>query len=106
MISSMLTFLPILTLILVFFILVQIRTTKSTSGVKQIQQLVSNEFRENRKELSGMLKDNREELSLGIEKLTEKLNEKFTALGETLKVNAKDDREAVSDTHLTLPTIE
>ncbi len=97
MISSMLTFLPFLTLILVFFILVQIRTTKSTSGVKQIQELVSNEFRENRKELSGMLKDNREELSLGIEKLTEKLNEKFTALGETLKVNAKDDREAMTN---------
>ena len=72
-------------LLLVLFIIVQVRSVKSNSGVEQIQELVSNEFRENRKELSGMLKENREELSLGIEKLTEKLNEKFTALGETLK---------------------
>ncbi len=92
-----LTILSALNILFVLFILLQMRSAKSNSGIKQIQDLVGNEFRANRKELSGMLKENREELSLGIEKLTEKLNEKFTALGETLKSNAKDDREAMTN---------
>ena len=51
MIFSILTFLSVLTLILVLFILFQMRSIKSNSGAKQIQELVRNEFRENRKEI-------------------------------------------------------
>ena len=69
----------------------------SDAETDKIKELITIEFRENRKELSGILKENREELSTGIDKLTEKLDEKFKSLGESLKANAKDDREAVTN---------
>ena len=96
MIFPILCVLSVLTLVSVLYVLIQIRSMNSDAGAEKIQELITNEFRENRKELSGMLKENREELSMGIDKLTEKLDEKFKSLGDSLKVNAKDDREAVT----------
>ncbi|MEJ6686362.1 MAG: DNA recombination protein RmuC [Crocinitomicaceae bacterium] len=96
MIFPILCVLSVLTLMSVLYVLIQMRSMNPDTGAEKIQELITNEFRENRKELSGILKENREELSMGIDKLTEKLDEKFKLLGDSLKVNAKDDREAVT----------
>ena len=86
-----------LTFLVVVYILIQLKSLNSDAETDKIKELITIEFRENRKELSGILKENREELSTGIDKLTEKLDEKFKSLGESLKANAKDDREAVTN---------
>ena len=86
-----------LTFLVVVYILIQLKSLNSDAETDKIKELITIEFRENRKELSGILKENREELSTGIDKLTEKLDEKFKSLGESLKDNAKDDREAVTN---------
>ena len=47
-------------------------------------------------ELTSSLRDNREEMSKGIDNLTSKLEEKLSTIAETIKSNAKEDREQLS----------
>ena len=64
----------------------------SGNTVEVFRQLIQTELKENRIELSLALKDNREELSNGLERLTNKLEEKLYQINEGLNSNAKTNR--------------
>lgn len=78
---------------LLVFLSLKIGDNESVSLIDLMRDLLQSELKENRAELSAVLKDNREEFSNGLEKLTTKLEDKFTAMSEGIYKNAKDSRE-------------
>jgi DNA recombination protein RmuC len=58
----------------------------------KVTESIRGEFSLNREEFSKSLKDNRQELTLGLERLTEKMEHKLVSIIETLKVTEKESR--------------
>jgi DNA recombination protein RmuC len=58
----------------------------------KVTESIRGEFSLNREEFSKSLKDNRQELTLGLERLTEKMEQKLVSIIETLKVAEKESR--------------
>jgi DNA recombination protein RmuC len=58
----------------------------------KVTESIRGEFSLNREEFSKSLKDNRQELTLGLERLTEKMDQKLVSIIETLKVAEKESR--------------
>ncbi|MDB4608736.1 DNA recombination protein RmuC [Flavobacteriaceae bacterium] len=59
---------------------------------EKVTEIIRGEFSLNREEFSKSLKDNRQELTLGLERLTEKMEQKLVSIIETLKVTEKESR--------------
>jgi DNA recombination protein RmuC len=59
---------------------------------EKVTESIRGEFSLNREEFSKSLKDNRQELTLGLERLTEKIEQKLVSIIETLKVTEKESR--------------
>ena len=59
---------------------------------EKVTESIRGEFSLNREEFSKSLKDNRQELTLGLERLTEKMEQKLVSIIETLKVTEKESR--------------
>lgn len=72
------------------------RKNKSAELVNSLQEIIRQELKENRTELSLALKQNREELSNALDKLTQKLDEKLRLISEGLNNNAKENREELA----------
>ena len=85
-----------LNLILTAFLISKIKVKDNNGLMNQMRELLAKELKENRTELTSTLKDNREEMAKGIHNLTAKLEEKLIAISETIKLNAKEDREQLS----------
>jgi DNA recombination protein RmuC len=59
---------------------------------EKVTESIRGEFSLNREEFSKSLKDNRQELTIGLERLTEKIEQKLVSIIETLKVTEKESR--------------
>jgi DNA recombination protein RmuC len=86
----------VLNLVLTAYLMIRLKSNDSSAMMDKTRELLAKELKENRTELTSSLKDNREEMAKGIDNLTTKLEEKLTAISETIKTNAKEDREQLS----------
>ena len=83
----------IASLVGVVFLILKKPTQGGSSELNTIlQSSIRNEFQINREEFSKSLKENRQELTLGLERLTEKMEQKLVSLNETMNATAKENR--------------
>ena len=94
--NEILIVLVVLNLILSTYIILKQQSRNDYGLTEQIRDLLSKELKENRTELTSSIKVNREEMAKGIDKLTRKLEEKLIAISETIKLNAKENRDQLS----------
>lgn len=76
----------------VFLILKKPSQGGSSELNAMLQNSIRKEFQINREEFSKSLKENRQELTLGLERLTEKMEQKLVSLNETMNATAKENR--------------
>ena len=95
--NELLITLVVLNLILSTYLILKLQSPSDNDLTEQIRDLLSKELKENRTELTSSIKDNREEMAKGIDNLTSKLEEKLIAISETIKLNAKEDREQLTN---------
>lgn len=80
-------------LIGVLYLIVRKPAQQASSELNEIlQNSIRHEFLINREEFSKSLKENRQELNLGLERLTEKMEQKLVSLNETMNATAKENR--------------
>lgn len=85
-----------LCLILLAILLFKKKENSVNPVIEAVQQLLQRELKDNRSELSVSLKENREELSNGLDKLTQKLEEKLTIISDGLSKSSKENREELT----------
>ena len=77
----------------VIYLIVSKNNRKNSNVLNEkVTESIRGEFSLNREEFSKSLKDNRQELTLGLERLTEKMEQKLVSIIETLKVTEKESR--------------
>lgn len=88
----------LLTLCVILLIVVIFRTGKTTNSELQfsIRQVMKEELRDNRSELSNALGQNREELSKNLERLTSTLQEQLFKMQEGMNTNALSNRQELA----------
>lgn len=91
------TVLLIVIAVLLIVFLIIILSKRSSSSIESIRILLQQELKENRTELLSSLKDNREELSNGLEKLSNRIDEKLRLINEDLSSNAKLNRDELAN---------
>ena len=87
------TVLALISLSGVIYLIVSKNNGKNSNVLNEkVTESIRGEFSLNREEFSKSLKDNRQELTLGLERLTEKMEQKLVSIIETLKVTEKESR--------------
>jgi len=87
------TVLALISLSGVIYLIVSKNNRKNSNVLNEkVTESIRGEFSLNREEFSKSLKDNRQELTLGLERLTEKMEQKLVSIIETLKVTEKESR--------------
>ncbi|MCC6817718.1 MAG: DNA recombination protein RmuC [Bacteroidia bacterium] len=88
----------LLSIALILLVLILLKSMKSDASIviDATRNLLQSELQNNRNELASALKDNRNELSLGIDRLTLKLEEKLNLIAEGLNKNALENRSELS----------
>ena len=87
------TVLALISLSGVIYLIVSKSNGKNSNFLNEkVTESIRGEFSLNREEFSKSLKDNRQELTLGLERLTEKMEQKLVSIIETLKVTEKESR--------------
>ncbi|MFM6946197.1 MAG: DNA recombination protein RmuC [Flavobacteriales bacterium] len=89
--------LVLLNLVLLLLIFNKLNAQQSNNTEQLIKEMLAAQFKDNRQELSEALRQNRDELTLGLDRLTQKLEEKLTLISEGLNKNAKENRDELSN---------
>ncbi|MFM8595609.1 MAG: DNA recombination protein RmuC [Flavobacteriales bacterium] len=89
--------LVLLNLVLLLLIFNKLNAQQNNNAEQLIKEMMAAQFKDNRQELSEALRQNRDELTLGLDRLTQKLEEKLTLISEGLNKNAKDNRDELSN---------
>ena len=84
-------------LLLALLIYAHLRRQKEGRSEALIKEMLSAQFKENRQELSESLRQNRDELTQGLDRLTQKLEEKLLLISEGLNKNAKENRDELTN---------
>jgi DNA recombination protein RmuC len=90
-------FLLVTVLVLLLAIYFRLNKLGATDNHELIKSMLSEQFKDNRQELSDALRQNREELTAGLDRLTLKLEEKLALITDGLNKNAKDNRDELSN---------
>jgi DNA recombination protein RmuC len=90
-------FLLVTVLLLLLAIYFRLNKLGATDNHELIKSMLSEQFKDNRQELSDALRQNREELTAGLDRLTLKLEEKLALITDGLNKNAKDNRDELSN---------
>jgi len=85
-----------LALLMLLLLYVKLQKSNLQQDEEQIKTLLGAQFKENRQELSDALRQNREELTAGLDRLTQRLEEKLTLISEGLNKNAKENRDELT----------
>jgi DNA recombination protein RmuC len=96
MISYIVIAFALLNFVLLLLIFYKLNAQQSNNAEQLIKEMLGVQFKENRQELSESLRQNRDELTLGLDRLTQKLEEKLTIITEGLNKNAKENRDELS----------
>jgi DNA recombination protein RmuC len=89
--------LALLSVVLLFLIFSKISAQQNQNYEQLIKEMLSAQFKENRQELSESLRQNRDELTQGLDRLTQKLEEKLLLISEGLNKNAKENRDELTN---------
>lgn len=90
-------FLLVTVLVLLLAIYFRLNKLGATDNHELIKSMLSEQFKDNRQELSDALRQNREELTAGLDRLTLKLEEKLALITDGLNKNAKDNRDELAN---------
>ncbi|GAO31128.1 DNA recombination protein RmuC [Geofilum rubicundum JCM 15548] len=83
-------------LMLQLFLLSQAQNSHPDRMAQAIRDILQQELKSNREELSTALRDNRTELSLGLDRMTQRLEEKLSTIHETSIKDARANRDELS----------